>query len=175
MYSRCCFARISAVPKSQLYPLENSIVSFRKIAGLLLLTACSSATQRNSGQLTGGAAPQVATEQFVRAANAGDLQAMSAEWGTKDGPARESMDRTQLEKRLTILACYFMHVSARVVGEAPGSGGGRRDVRVELRKGNLVRQTTFYTIKGPGDRWYVENMDLASVRDFCGNSGTTGR
>jgi len=149
-------------------------VSFRKVAGLLLLAACSSATQRNGGQLTGANAPQVATEQFLRAANAGDLQAMSTQWGTKDGPARETMDRTQLEKRLTILACYFKHDSERVVGEAPGAGG-RRDVRVELRKGNITRQTTFYTIKGPGDRWYVENMDLAAVRDFCGSSGTSGR
>jgi hypothetical protein len=149
-------------------------VSFRKVAGLLLLAACSSATQRNSGQITGSVAPQTATEQFLRAANAGDLQAMSAEWGTKDGPARESMDRTQLEKRLTILACYFKHDSARIIGEALGNGG-RRDVRVELKKGNMTRQTTFYTVRGPGDRWYVENMDLASIRDFCGNSGTSGR
>jgi len=94
--------------------------------------------------------------------------------GKKDGPARESMDRTQLEKRLTILACYFKHDSARIIGEAPGMAG-HRDVRVELKKGNITRQTTFYTIKGPGDRWYVENMDLASVRDFCGNTGTTTR
>jgi len=153
--------------------VENSIVSFRKVAGLLLLAACSSATQRNGGQLTGATAPKIATEEFLRAANAGDLQAMSIQWGTKDGPARETMDRTQLEKRLTILACYFKHDSERVVGEAPGAGG-RHDIRVELRKGNLTRQTTFYTIKGPGDRWYVENMDIASVRDFCGNPGTSG-
>lgn len=149
-------------------------MSFRKVAGLLLLAACSSGTQRNSGVTTGSVAPSMATEQFLRAANAGDLQAMSAQWGTKDGPARESMDRTQLEKRLTILACYFKHDSARVVGEASGTGG-HRDVRIELKKGNLVRQTTFYTVKGPGDRWYVENMDIASVRDFCGNPGTTTR
>jgi hypothetical protein len=51
--------------------------------------------------------------------------------------------------------------------------GGRRDVRIELKKGNLTRQTTFYTVKGPSDRWYVENMDIAAVRDFCGNTGNT--
>lgn len=151
-------------------------MSFRKVAGLLLLAACSSATQKNNGQMTGGSAPQLATQQFLSAANAGDLQAMSAEWGTKDGPARETMDRSQLEKRLAILACYFKHDSARILGEAPGQSG-HRDVMVELKKGKLTRQTTFYTIKGPGDRWYVENMDIAAVRDFCGNTGgaTTGR
>jgi hypothetical protein len=145
-------------------------VSFGKVAGLLLVIACSSATQRNSGAITGASAPQLATEGFLRAANAGDLQAMSTEWGTKDGPARDNMDRIQMEKRLTILACYFKHDRARIIGEAPGANG-HRDVRVELTKGNLTRQTTFYTIKGPGNRWYVENMDIAAVRDFCGNSG----
>ncbi len=149
-------------------------MSFRKFAGLILLAACSSATQKNTGQITGASAPRVATQNFLTAANQGDLQAMSAEWGTKDGPARETMDRTQLEKRLTILACYFKHDSARILGDAPGMSG-HHDVRVELKKGNLTRQTTFYTIKGPGQRWYVENMDLASVRDFCGNTGTTTR
>ena len=149
-------------------------MNLRRIAGLALLAACSSATQRGGGPTTGAAAPQLATQQFLLAANAGDIQAMSAEWGTKDGPARDAMDHTQLEKRLAILACYFKHDSARIVGEAAGQGG-RRDVRVELKKGNLTRQTTFYTIKGPADRWYVENMDIAAVRDFCGNGGSTGR
>jgi len=146
-------------------------VSIGKVAGLLLVIACSSATQRNSGAITGSSAPQLTTEAFLRAANAGDLQAMSTEWGTKDGPARQTMDRTQLEKRLTILACYFKLDGARIIGETSGVGG-HRDVRVELTKGNLTRQTTFYTIKGPGDRWYVENIDIAAVRDFCGNPGT---
>ena len=148
-------------------------MSFRKVAGLFFLAACSSAnrTAANSGDLTGGAAPQVAVEQFLRAVNAKDLQAMSTVFGTNKGPARATMDRTELEKREIILACYFNHDSWRIIGESAGTQG-HRDVRVELKKGNLTRQTTFYTIKGPGDRWYVDNMDIASVRDFCGNPGT---
>jgi hypothetical protein len=151
-------------------------VSFRKIAGLFLLAACSSATRNaaNNGQLTGAPSAQMAVDQFLKAVNAKDLQAMSTAWGTSNGPARETMDRSDLEKREIILACYFAHDSYRVVSEQPGAKG-HRDVRIELKKGNLTRQTTFYTIKGPGDRWYVENMDIASVRDFCGNPGTSTR
>ena len=146
-------------------------MSFRKIAGVFLLAACSSATRTaNNGQLTGAAAPQQAVGDFLKAVNAKDLQAMSTVFGTKNGPARETMDRTELEKREIILACYFAHDSARILSEAAGLQS-HRDVRVELKKGNLTRQTTFFTIKGPGDRWYVDNMDIASVRDFCGNPG----
>ena len=147
-------------------------MSFRKIAGLFLLAACSSATRNagTSGQLTGAPAPQAAVDQFLRAVNAKDLQAISTVFGTRNGPARETMERTELEKREIILACYFAHDSSRILGESSGTQG-HRDVRVELKKGKLTRQTTFYTIQGPGGRWYVDNMDIAAVRDFCGNPG----
>ncbi|HEX3533121.1 MAG TPA: hypothetical protein VHT23_02800 [Gemmatimonadaceae bacterium] len=149
-------------------------MSLRIFAGLLLLTACSSATQGGypSGQLTGGASPQLAVDQFLAAVKIRDLQGMSTVFGTDKGPARETMDRTELEKREIILACYFNNDSYRVLGERSGQGG-HREVTVELRKGNLVRTSTFYAIRGPGGRWYVDNMDIAAVRDFCGNPGTS--
>lgn len=146
-------------------------MSLRIVAGLLLLSACSSATQNRpapiSGEVTGAVAPQMAVEQFLKAVHARDLQGMSAVFGTSAGPARETMDRTELEKREIILACYFNHDSFRILGESPWQEG-HRAIRVELRKGNMIRQPTFYVIQGPGQRWYVDNMDIAAVRDFCG-------
>jgi hypothetical protein len=147
------------------------MVSFRIVAGIALLSACSSATQRSSasgGPVTGAVTPTLAVEQFLKGAKATDIQAMSAVFGTKNGPARETMDRTELEKRQVILACFFTHDSYRILGEAPGLGG-HRDIRVELKKGKVTRQPTFYVIQGPAERWYVSNMDIAAVRDFCGN------
>jgi len=153
-------------------------VSFRTVAGLLLLAACSTGRQTiaNDGQVTGALTAQLAVQQFLTAVNAKDIQAMGTVFGTNKGPARETVDRTELEKRLIILSCYFAHDSARTLGEDRGTQG-HREVRVELNKGNMSRQTTFYTIQGPGGRWYVDNMDIAAVRDFCGNPGTgrTGR
>jgi len=148
-------------------------VSFRKVAVLVFVTACATASQTmpNNGQLTGGATPQLAVDQFLVAVRNRDLQAMSAVFGTNRGPARETMDRTELEKREIILACYFNNDSYRTLGEQSGQAG-HREVQVELKRGAQTRQSTFYTIKGPGDRWYVDNMDIASVRDFCGNPGT---
>jgi hypothetical protein len=153
--------------------VEKPIVSFRIVAGLVFLAACSSATRggSNNGQLTGGASAELAVSQFLNAVRARDLQAMSTVFGTSNGPARETMDRAELEKREVILACYFNNDSYRVLREDSGMGG-HREVQVELRKGQLVRQTKFYVIRGPGGRWYVDNMDIAAVRDFCGNPGT---
>ncbi len=128
----------------------------------------------SNGQVTGAPSAQLAVDQFLKAVNAKDLQAMSTVFGTKDGPARETMDRTELEKREVILACYFNNDTYRILGEQPGMGG-HREIRVQLKKGNLNRETTFYAIQGPAGRWYVDNMDIASVRDFCGNPGTAPR
>jgi hypothetical protein len=121
-----------------------------------------------SPQSTGAAAPRLAVEQFLKGAKATDIQAMSNVFGTKAGPARETMDRTELEKRQVILACFFTHDSYRILSEDPGIGG-QRDIRVELKKGKVTRQPTFYVIQGPSQRWYVSNMEIAAVRDFCGN------
>ena len=144
------------------------MVRFRLIAAVVLLSACSSTQQAPSGQASGAVSPRLAVEQFLKAAKATDIQAMSNVFGTKAGPARETMDRTELEKRQVILACFFTHDSYRILGEAAGIGG-HREIRVELKKGNVTRQPMFYTIQGPSQRWYVDNMDIASVRDFCGN------
>ena len=146
-------------------------MSFRRVAGLVFLAACASGPQtvRNDGSMTGAAAPQLAVDHFLKGANAKDIQAMGTVFGTKNGPARETMDRTELEKREVILACYFNTDSYRLLGETSGQAD-HRDVRVELKKNNLTRQTTFYTIQGPGGRWYVDNMDIAAVRDFCGSN-----
>jgi hypothetical protein len=134
-------------------------------AGLALLVAC--APPPPGGQLPGATSPRLAVEQFLRAARAEDIQAMAAVWGTSRGPARETMERTELERRAIILQCFVAHDSFRVVGESPGEGG-RRVFGVVLVRANRSRQTSFYTVAGPGRRWYVENVDLAAIRDFCG-------
>jgi hypothetical protein len=145
------------------------MVRLRLIASVALLTACASAPrQAPSGQVSGAATPRLAVEQFLKGAKETDIQAMSSVFGTKAGPARETMDRTELEKRQVILACFFTHDTYRILGESAGVGG-HRELRVEIKKGNVTRQPTFYVIQGPGQRWYVDNMDIASVRDFCGN------
>jgi hypothetical protein len=145
------------------------MVRLKLIASVILLTACASAPRPSpSGQVSGAATPRLAVEQFLKGAKATDIQAMSAVFGTKAGPARETMDRTELEKRQVILACFFTHDTYRILGESAGVGG-HRDIRVEIKKGNVTRQPTFYVIQGPGQRWYVDNMDIAAVRDFCGN------
>ncbi|MGI9044832.1 MAG: hypothetical protein ACR2GK_12045 [Gemmatimonadaceae bacterium] len=116
--------------------------------------------------LTGGATPQAAVEHFLTAVRAEDIQGMSIVFGTSRGPARDNMSRDELEKRLVILQCYFNHDKFRILRDLPGEAG-HRVVVAELTRGGIVRTPSFYTIPGPGGRHYVDNMEIAAVRDFC--------
>jgi len=143
---------------------------------MLALSACSRATTTTSTgpggtsttgpQLVGASSPRMAVEQFLAAVRAQDLQAMSAVFGTSNGPSRDNMEREQLDKRLIILQCYFNHDKSRMLGETPGEGG-HRIFTVELTRGRLTKSPRFYAIKGPRDRWFVDNMEIAAVREFC--------
>ena len=120
--------------------------------------------------LTGGASARSAVEMFLNAVRAQDIQAMSVLFGTKNGPSRDNMNRDELEKRLVILQCYFNHDKFRILGESPGEGG-HRVVATELTRGTNNRTPHFYVIPGPGNRYYVDNMEIAAVRDFCRADG----
>ena len=147
------------------------------LSALLLATAaCATAPASRpvSGPTAAGAlAPRLAVDAFLDAVRVEDIQAMGALFGTSRGALRDAIspsDRdaaNQLEKRLIILQCYLAHDSYRILSEAPGDGGSRM-VRVELARGNERRQPALFAVEGPGGRWYIENVELAAVRDFCG-------
>lgn len=121
---------------------------------------------RSGDRMAGAPTAKGAVEEFLTAVKAQDIQAMSVLFGTTRGPSRDNMDRTELEKRLIILQCYFSHDKFRIVDEYPGEGG-HRVVTVELTKGSNIRNPKFYAIAGPSNRFYVDNMEIAAVRDFC--------
>ncbi len=121
---------------------------------------------RSGDALSGAATAKGAVTDFLTAVNAQDIQAMSVIFGTNKGPSRDNMDRTELEKRLIILQCYFSSDKFRILDENLGEGG-HRVMTVELMKGSNKRTPRFYAIQGPANRFYIDNMEIAAVRDFC--------
>jgi len=121
----------------------------------------------------GAPSARAAVEQFFAAVKAQDLQAMSLVWGTAKGPARNNMERAELEKREVILQCYFQHDSYSITGESQGTGG-QQVFQLRLVRGQQTRNTAAYTVAGPANRWYVQDLDMAAVRDFC-TGGTNSR
>jgi hypothetical protein len=144
---------------------------FRRRALVLIAfaaTACSHAPRpaEVGESLPGAPAPRRAVEQFLAAVKAQDLQAISTAWGTAKGPARDQMDRTELEKREIIMQGCFDHDKFRIIDESPGEDG-KRLFRVELTRGTATATPRFTTVKGPSERWYVEDADIQAVRQLC--------
>ncbi|MEO7103393.1 MAG: hypothetical protein ABI119_08630 [Gemmatimonadaceae bacterium] len=136
------------------------------VAGAVACHTAPPATTSGFDNTPGAKSSIAAVDRFFAAVHAQDLQAMSLVWGTSKGAARDNMDRVELEKREVILQCYFNSDTFRVTGESPTSEV-RRMVRVELQRDGKTRSPVVYTVMGPGGRWYVENLDIAAVKDFC--------
>jgi hypothetical protein len=96
---------------------------------------------------------------------------MAAVWGTENGPASQSIPKKELERRELIMIQCLAHEKATLGASAP-SEAGRLRIPVELTL--LTRKATpaFTVVKGPGGRWYVENLEIDQLRDqgFCGAS-----
>ncbi len=149
------------------------------IAGsLLMVAACtsnprpttSSSGGRQSGATAASGAPtaKAAVEGFMSAVKGQDLQRMSILWGTEKGLAREQMSRDDLEKRLVVMQCTMTHDSWSFTGKpALLRSSFEEDFQIELHQKNLRAQTTVTTVRGAGDRWYVKNIDLLPLNQFC--------
>ena len=150
------------------------------ITAVVLLGACHSASSVTStapspapvvtGSETGAADPVLAIRGFLAAAKSQDIQALGALWGDAQGPARDRMERSEAEKRELVMACYLKHDRYAIVGDAPNPGGTRAVV-VSLTLGDQTRSANFDVVQGPGRRWYVQNVDLKALQDFCSRRG----
>lgn len=131
---------------------------------LALLAGCRTVPVGNE---TGATSSAMAVTQFLSAARAGDIQALSAVWGNADGPTRDRVQRQELERRLLIIVCHMKHDESRIGPPAAGEADRVLHI-VEMTQGPRTAAVTFTTIKNRrSDRWYVENVDLSPVRAFC--------
>lgn len=136
------------------------------------IAACHSSTPsaKPSPDLSGATSARGAVERFLAAVRAQDLQAMGLVWGTKKGPARETVPREDIEKSEVVMAQCLANDSARFLDEN-ASPDGDRQVRFVLHNGNVTRTTLFTTEEGPEDRWYVKQIDLRDVHSCTMDAG----
>jgi hypothetical protein len=127
----------------------------------------SSAPGPTGSSETGASSPRAALETMLDAARAQDLQAMSSVWGTDKGPARDRLDRTDLEKRELVIMCYIASDRYSLANEAPEPGGIGRRFDVTITRGDRTRTTVGHVVRGPNDRWYVQEIEPNALRELC--------
>lgn len=144
--------------------LESSVRKWVLIA--ILASACSRSPSMGSS-LTGAATPRDAVTGFLAAVKAQDLQAMGTVWGTENGPARDILDRADLDKRLVLFQQCYNHDRAQILDEQTISATNR-EIRVQLTRGDITKIPRFKVVRGPSNRWYVLDTDFEAVQgDFC--------
>jgi hypothetical protein len=159
---------------------EESVRKRGMLVGCLMLAMAGAACSRSGGGGTasapaplrgamgGSSTSREAVEGFMRAVKGQDLQTMGALWGTSRGPARDQLDREQLEKRLIIIQCKLDHSTWSFDEERPRLlAGGKQEFRVRLRQASVQAVTSFTTILAADQRWYVEIVDLEPLGEFC--------
>lgn len=107
-----------------------------------------------------------AARKFLDAGKAQDLQALSAVWGSNEGPLRDKVSHAELEKRELIMMCFLRH-EADSIGTPSAAAGSRIVFPVILTQGSTSRATTLTTMLGPSSRWYVEKIDLRPIEALC--------
>ena len=142
----------------------------KKAVFALLAAALACGPKRApAGPQTGATSARAAVEGILGALKAGDIQGVSTMWGTRRGPVRDDgrFGREELEKRIVLMTRCFYHDAYQVVGTVAGENGGR-GFEVELRRGGTARRTRINAVQqDKAERWYVDNLDVDSVKDFC--------
>ena len=145
---------------------------------ILLATACATTPSGTTtapqpavapaGSATGGADARGAVLAFLDAGKNGDLQALSAVWGSTAGSVRDTgtIPRDEMEKRELVMLCYLAHDTHQIVSDAPAANN-ERVVAAQLRHGSLTRTANFYAVAGPNGRWYVRSFDMEPLTDLC--------
>ena len=136
---------------------------------LVVATACRAATPAPAGgALTGADSPRAALDQFLAAARAQDIQALSVVWGDESGPARNKFARQELERRELIMVSCLKYDQTRI--SAPSvAEGGRQAFQVELKQAQLTATPRFTAARGPSNRWYVQDFEVQVLQNagFC--------
>ncbi len=139
----------------------------------VILAACSRnpapvlGTGGSAGGLTGASDARSGVTMFLNAVAAQDLQAMSVVWGTEKGPARDNLDRNELDRRLIIIQSCYRHDTFTIAEETSGPNG-HRFVKVAITRGRETRTPNFDMVQGPLQRWYVLDADFNAMRSMCG-------
>lgn len=131
----------------------------------LVASAILAACGGNSGSAptTPVASSGQAMREFMQAAADSNLTRMSQLWGSSRGPATETHDPPDYEKRLILIQAYLRADSSKVVSDVPVTGDdSRRRVVVAIFRQGCMKQVPAVLLKVKG-AWIVNNVDLGAA------------
>lgn len=151
------------------------IVAGSALCGAALLAGCVHQTLSAGNGGAPGIAPQLAVEQFLRAANCvsnpncatkpQDIDTMGRLFGTKDGSVLTRNARSDVEQRMYALASLVASEDYRVEGQniVPGRMGEAVQLIVRLTQAGRQLSVPFTLVHAKGGNWLVEQIDTKAL------------
>jgi hypothetical protein len=103
-----------------------------------------------------------AVQSFMKAVADSNLTAMANLWGTASGPASETKQPPDWQKRIAVMQAYLKSDSYRLTGDGPGTDSNHRDVQVEIKRQVCTWSVPFVAVKS-GQRWLVTQVDISAA------------
>jgi hypothetical protein len=134
---------------------------------LLFLAALGACAGGLRPPASGAGAPvaEAAVERFLQLAGEQEYLQMGWYFGTAEGPVNGRDEPSNVEKRMYALASVLQN-NGYVIGAGspvPGRVGAAQQFPVRLMQNGQQRQVPFTVVRGPGERWLVEQIDVQAL------------
>jgi hypothetical protein len=141
-------------------------LSTRSLAIVALLSLPACATRSGPPAAPAPASPEAAVTAFLSAVDSASLPSMAALWGTDRGPSTAVIrDARQREQRLVVMQRLLQHDAFRFVpASTPAvTPRGRRQLQVELTRGDRRAVVPFTVVGQRAGGWLVESIGLEAA------------
>jgi hypothetical protein len=135
------------------------VIKRRWFAATILMISCGGsrpAPTQPSASASG------AVQGFMKAVADSNLASMASLWGTANGPASETKQPPDWQRRIAIIQAYLQNDSFRLTADAPGSDQYHRNLQVQIRRQACTWTIPFVTVKS-GQRWLVTQVDISAA------------
>jgi hypothetical protein len=106
--------------------------------------------------------PSLVVERFLQAANANDLETMTALFGTRDQTIVELDSKQKAERRMYVLATLLRHDDYTIRGQraVPGRIRDATELLVELQQGEDRVMVPHLVVRRDNGGWIIERIDV---------------
>jgi hypothetical protein len=133
------------------------VIKERWFAAALLLTSCGGGGAPPTQPSTSAAG---AVQGFMRAVADSNLPKMATLWGTANGPASQTKQPSDWQRRILIMQAYLRNDSYRLTGDGPGIDPIHRELQVEIRRQTCTWSVPFVAVKS-GQGWVITQVDIS--------------
>jgi hypothetical protein len=103
-----------------------------------------------------------AVRSFMQAVADSNVDKMASLWGTANGPASQTRQPPDYERRVAIMQAYLRNDSFRVTSDVEQTAT-RRALQVELKRQTCTWSVPFVSVKTNRGSWLVNQVDLTAA------------